>query len=215
MIYWADKKTTKKKEKKEEEEPAMPSVIFMGGPSSEDSKNPLEIQDNRIYYYGPIEEQEMLHLNKAISRLDKELQIFKVKYEMDSPPIHIHINSYGGSIFAALAVVDCIRECKTPVHTHVDGCAASAATLITVAGDKRIMSPNSFMLIHQLSSGVWGNYEEMKEQMQNHDLIMDKMKEIYKTYTKIPDKKLKEILKHDLWFDSEQCLEYGLVDKVI
>ena len=81
MIYWADKKTTKKKEKKEEEEPAMPSVIFMGGPSSEDSKNPLEIQDNRIYYYGPIEEQEMLHLNKAISRLDKELQIFKVKYE--------------------------------------------------------------------------------------------------------------------------------------
>ena len=71
------------------------------------------------------------------------------------------------------------------------------------------------MLIHQLSSGLWGKYEEIKDDMENCDKLMKMIKDIYAEYTKIPKKKLNEILKHDLWFDADQCLEYGLVDEII
>ena len=71
------------------------------------------------------------------------------------------------------------------------------------------------MLIHQLSAGYWGKYEELKDDMQNNDLIMNKIKDIYKEYTKIPSKKLDEVLKRDLWWDAKTCLEYGLIDEII
>ena len=71
------------------------------------------------------------------------------------------------------------------------------------------------MLIHQLSSGLWGKYEEMKDDMKNCDRLMDMIREVYLEHTNIPKKKLDGILKHDLWFDAEQCLEYGLVDEII
>jgi len=71
------------------------------------------------------------------------------------------------------------------------------------------------MLVHQLSSGMWGKYKEMKDEMENVDNMMKTIREIYLEYTKIPKKKLDEILDHDLWFDAETCLKYGLVDEII
>ena len=62
---------------------------------------------------------------------------------------------------------------------------------------------------------MWGKYEELKDSIENCDLFMQIIKDIYDEHTKIPKKKLKEILKHDLWLDAETCLEYGLVDEII
>jgi len=62
---------------------------------------------------------------------------------------------------------------------------------------------------------MWGKYEEFKDEMQNLDKIMEMIKQVYKEYTKIPMSKLDEILKHDLWFEADECLEYGLVDEII
>ena len=71
------------------------------------------------------------------------------------------------------------------------------------------------MLIHQLSSGLYGKYNELEDDMENNKHLMTTIKSIYKRYTTIPMKKLDEILKHDLWFDSKTCLKYGLVDEII
>ena len=71
------------------------------------------------------------------------------------------------------------------------------------------------MLIHQLSSGMWGKYEEMRDAMENNDLFMKMIKEHYHEHTRIPKRKLNEMLKRDLWFDAETCLDYGLVDEII
>ena len=71
------------------------------------------------------------------------------------------------------------------------------------------------MLIHQLSSGMWGKYEELKDDMKKSEILMKRIREIYEERTKIPAKKLNEILKHDLWWDAETCLKYGLVDEII
>ena len=121
----------------------------------------------------------------------------------------------GGSVFAGFAAVDYIRNSKVPVVSIIDGCAASAATIMSVVAEKRFMHKHSFMLIHQLSSGMWGNYESLKDEMQNCDLLMEKIKEIYDENTDIPKKTLTQILKRDLWFDADTCLKYGLVDEII
>ena len=70
------------------------------------------------------------------------------------------------------------------------------------------------MLIHQLSSSMYGKYNEIEDDMENNKHLMSTIKDIYKEYTRIPMKKLDEILSHDLWFDSKTCLRYGLVDNI-
>ena len=71
------------------------------------------------------------------------------------------------------------------------------------------------MLIHQLSGGMWGKFEEMKEDMQNCEDLMADIKAIYLEHTSMKKKDLKKFLKHDIWWRSSRCLEVGLVDEVI
>ena len=62
---------------------------------------------------------------------------------------------------------------------------------------------------------MWGRDEELKDDMKNCDILMEKIKKIYSEHTKIPKRKLNQILKRDLWFDAEACLKYGVVDEII
>ena len=138
-----------------------------------------------------------------------------VPLEYDPPPIKMHINSYGGSVFAGLSAVDYIINSKIPVHSIIDGCAASAATLMSVVAERRFMHRHACMLVHQLSGLMWGKFQEMQDDMENSEMLMEKIKNIYKKYTKIPKKEMDNILKHDLWWEAEKCLEYGLIDEII
>jgi ATP-dependent Clp protease protease subunit len=97
----------------------------------------------------------------------------------------------------------------------VDGCAASAATIMSVVGKHRQMHNHAYMLIHQLSSGLWGKYQDLQDKMDNCDRFMEMIIEVYEQHTKIPKKELNKVLKHDLWWDAKKCLEYGLVDEII
>ena len=71
------------------------------------------------------------------------------------------------------------------------------------------------MLIHQLSGHMWGKYQEMKDDMENSEMLMAKIKKIYRDNCKIPEDVLENILKRDIWWDAETCLRYGLVDEII
>ena len=83
-------------------------------------------------------------------------------------------------------------------------------------GKKRFMTKNSFILIHQLSSSLGeGKFDDLDDNMENLNKFMDTIKKIYIEKTKIPMTDLTNILEHDLWMDSKECLEYGLVDKII
>ena len=135
--------------------------------------------------------------------------------EYEPPPIILHINSYGGSVFAGLSAVDYIKSSKIPVTTVIDGCAASAATLMSCVGAHRQMNKNACMLVHQLSGAMWGKFQEMQDDMQNSEMLMEKIKNIYKEHTKIPKKEMDNILKHDIWWEAEKCLQYGLIDEII
>ena len=78
------------------------------------------------------------------------------------------------------------------------------------------MYKNSLMLIHQISSSMlYGKYHEFLDEVENQNLLMKKVKSIYKKKTKLKEKQLNEMLQHDLWLNAEQCLEYGLIDKIL
>ena len=171
--------------------------------------------DNHIYFYSEVERCKMLELNKAIRELDTKLQKDALSISISLPKIYLHINSYGGSIFAGLSTLDTIRNTKCDVITIIEGCAASAGTMISIVGKKRWMQKHSYMLIHQLSSSSWGKYSELVDDMENNNKLMEMIKTLYSEYTKVPPSRLEEILKHDLWWDAEKCLEYGLVDKIL
>ncbi len=184
--------------------------------SSADEHNLVEFSANNIFFYSTVSRPKILKLNKAIINLTNNIRSKAFAFNSDGPDaIRIHINSYGGSVFAGLAAVDYILTARVPVETVVEGCAASAATLMSVVGKKRYMHKNACMLVHQLSGHMWGKYQEMEDDMENSKMLMNKIKDIYKKHTKIPKNKLDEILKRDIWWDAQQCLEYGMIDEII
>lgn len=184
--------------------------------SCNDDNNVVSSVNNNIYFYSEVSRAKNLELNKKLVSLGTQLVNRSNSLGMaQHAPIKLHINSYGGSLFAGFSSVDYVLNCAVPVHSIIDGCAASAATLFSVVAEKRYMNKHSFMLIHQLSSGMWGNYESLKDEMENCDLLMETIRNIYAEHTKIPKKTLNQILKKDLWFDTETCLKYGLIDEII
>ena len=181
-----------------------------------DEFNVVENVNNTIYFYSGVSRPKVLKLNKALVSISNNIRIKDIISGYDSKAhIKLHINSYGGSVFAGLAAYDYIINSKVPVETVIDGCAASAATIMSVAGAHRTMHASSCMLVHQLSGVMWGKFQAMKDDMENSKMLMQKIKNIYKKHTKIPKNKLDEILSRDIWWDADQCLEYGLVDEII
>mgnify|MGYP005991895103 FL=1 len=187
--------------------------MMMAG-SSDDSR--VSAEHNKIYFYSGVTRQDNLALNKLLHSTGHKLANIQQVYRLnESPRVQLHINSYGGSVFAGFSSVDYIRNCPVPVVSVIDGCAASAATIMSVVAEERLMHEHAFMLIHQLSSGMWGKFEAMKDDMKNNELLMKKIIGIYEEHTKIPKVKIKDILKRDLWWDAKTCLKYGLVDDII
>jgi len=175
----------------------------------------IAVHENKIYFYAGVNRESAAELNKKIGELQVKSFTMANNLDIEPYPIHLHINSGGGSIISGIASMDTILSCKVPVYTYVDGFAASAATFLTIVGNKRFISRHSYMLIHQLTSNFWGKYSEFQDAKQNLDLMMDTVKNVYKKYTKVPVRKLNEILKHDLMWNAETCLKYGLVDEII
>ena len=202
-----------KEEEREREEQASPQQYFISA-SGSSSGSVTKAVENNLYFYGDVTESNALELNASLFELDKKLSVSNVFLDI-RPIINLRINSFGGSLFAGLATVDVIRSLNSEVHSYIEGAAASAATIISVACDKRYIGKYSKMLIHQLSSGTYGKYNELEDDMENNKHLMATIKEIYKEYTRVPMKKLDEILKHDLWFDSQTSLKLGLVDDIV
>lgn len=170
--------------------------------------------NNHIYYYAEVDRNSIFALSELIRKAEKENLNVAQNFSIEPPCIYLHISSFGGSVFDAFTAIDVITSCKVDVVTIIDGATASAGTLMSVTGKKRYIRPHAYMLIHQLSSGSWGKMAELEDDFANNKKLMDKIKDIYKEYTKVPRKELNEILKHDLWWEPDICLKYGLVDEL-
>ena len=173
-----------------------------------------KVVDNHIYYYSSVNKKSALELNMKLREVENKLLKKYNDHNNHQEYIYLHINSFGGSVFSAFSVIDTIKNMKVPVVSIIEGAAASAATLISVMCDYRIIYKTSYMLIHQLSSGSWGKMNELEEEMENLKELMNSIKTIYKENTNIPRGEISEILKHDLWWNADICLAKGLVDEI-
>ena len=182
-------------------------------------------RDNHVYFNTNIDLSSMTLLQKEVQAvIDKIVEKAKLVEDLGfvikHPPVVLHINSSGGGIFAAFTFIDFMAHIKRKLplikfHSVVEGRAASAATLISVTADERFITEYGYMLIHQLWSFTMGKYNEIKDDVTNLDNLMIRIKEIYKKHTKVPEKEIDEILKHDIYWDAKTCKEYKLVDAIL
>ena len=171
--------------------------------------------NNNIYFYSSVDHESAKILNLQLKKMIQESKILGEVYKENVNPIHLHIQSYGGSLLDTFSIVDTIEKSEVPIYTYVDGYAASAATLISVSGAKRFTGPNSILLIHQLSTSSGGKYEEMVDDKKNMDTFMKIIRNIYLKKSKLDIECLNDILRHDWWLTSNEALEYGLIDEII
>lgn len=182
--------------------------------NDDDITHLIKSYNNHIYFYARVNDKTALALNMTINEVTNKVMKNCVDFET-CPNIYLHINSGGGEVNAALSTVDTIRNNKIPIVSIIEGSAASAATLISMVCHERHIHKHAMMLIHQISGGFWGKMEEFKDEMKNMKQTMKIIIKIYKQYGKIPEEKLNELLKKDIWWKSKKCLKMGLVDKII
>lgn len=175
----------------------------------------ISIIDNNIYFQDDITMDSISTLNRDLRLLQNKLLEMGRNYDIEPPPIKLHLTTYGGCIYAALSAIDCIKELKVDVHTVIDGYVASAGTLISVCGKKRFIKKHSYMLIHELRSGVWGKMSDIEDETDNLKDLMKLIYDIYAENTKLSKKELKDILKKDRNWNATICVKNGLCDAVL
>lgn len=190
------------------------------GDSNKDKEKSKSINESTndnpmtITFYSDINSQSCIALSQAIKTMDKQSKQLEIEYNYRLP-IKLHIQSFGGELLPSFYVCDLIKSLETPVHIYIDGYVASAASLISVCGDKRFMTKHSSILIHQLKSSSSGKFNEMKDEFKNLNFFMESLKEIYLENTRIKNDELEELLKSDIWLPAKKCLELGLIDEII
>lgn len=178
-----------------------------------DSGNSLiKVIDNRIYFYSEITDQSALDLQEKLYKMQDCLA--KTFLRGCGCTIDLYLNSVGGDVVAALALADEINTSPIPIKCIVQGQCISAATLICVSAKYRAIKKNSFMMIHDISSMVRGKFSEISDNVENAKMLREKIRKIYLAHTKIPAKKLTDLLKSDIMLDANQCVKLGLVDKI-
>lgn len=193
----------------------MQSKKYKLDPHEEESQNNIYVNGRDIYFYSSITVESCFDLIRAIKEATTNIQQFNALYQDFKPDILLHINSFGGEAFSAFAVMDTITSNPVPINTVVEGAAASAATLLSVVGKKRMITKNSLMMVHQLRSGFMGNHESFKEEVENQQKLMGVLESVYKKHCRFGKNELSAILKKDAWLTSDECLKYKLVDEII
>lgn len=170
----------------------------------------IHTTQNKMYYTGSITQDGCYHIIKTLAQLEE----IALKYNYNN--ISFIIQSPGGTLLPALGVIDAMSSSKVPIHTYVNGFAASAASLISVCGHKRFMGKNSLLLIHSLRMTMdEGNFNNLEDNYMNAVKITEILKKIYLEKSILTENQLDKLLEHDLWLNSDECLELKLIDNII
>ena len=174
---------------------------------------------NHIYFKTDITKESIDKLVGEIDILNNKMTNVSKKSSIGTftpKPIYLHITTNGGDLLAGFFGYDKIKGSKYPINTIIEGCVASAGSILAMAGQNRYMTPSSHLLIHQLRTGMFGTYEELVDEKKNCNQFMSKLINLYKDNSngKMTKTKIKEILKRDIFWDTKTAIVNGLVDEV-
>ena len=129
--------------------------------------------------------------------------------------IEVHINSFGGDVSEGVAIYNALRESGRDVTTVCDGFACSIASVVFMAGTRRVMHPASLLMLHNpLYQRVGGNAKQLRKAADDLDVIAELSKTAYLTGTSIDAEKLDAVMDAETWVPPEQALEWGLATDV-
>ncbi|TKI39490.1 head maturation protease, ClpP-related [Bacillus mycoides] len=134
--------------------------------------------------------------------------------DVKAEKIHVHINSGGGSAFDGVAICNLLKQHDAEIIVHIDGWAASAASVIAMAGDKIIMPSNTMMMIHQASTIEYGNADLFEKTARDLRKIDSALAASYKKRFVGTDEELRQLLKDETWLTAEEAVALGLADEI-
>ncbi|HGD3681403.1 TPA: head maturation protease, ClpP-related [Streptococcus agalactiae] len=142
-------------------------------------------------------------------------QIFKNDLHAGSGDITLWINSPGGDVFAAAQIYNMLMDYKGDVHVVIDGLAASAASVIAMAGTTVSMSPVAMMMIHNPWTVAQGEAKDMQKVIEMLGEIKESIINAYELRTGLSRTKLSHLMDSESWFNAKKAVELGFADKIL
>ena len=149
----------------------------------------------------------------TMERSDKTF-VEEIEEADDDEEIDVYINSGGGDMFQGLAMMQALQRHPAKTVAHVDGLAASAATLVALGADEVHMPDGSWMMIHNPWSIALGDYEEMAKTAEDLEKFAADMARIYSKKTGKDEEELKEAMSRETWLSATEALEWGFADQI-
>lgn len=168
-----------------------------------------ENNEATIKIYGDITSWEWFESDVSSYTLSKELDT------IEADTINVYINSYGGEVAEGLAIYNALKRHKAKVKTYCDGFACSAASVIFMAGDERIMSTASLLMIHNAWIWASGNANDLRKQADDLDVITQASINAYMQEVNISEDELKEMLDNETWISPQDALEKGFITSIV
>jgi ATP-dependent Clp protease protease subunit len=147
-----------------------------------------------------------------LGMIDTKLVAKQLKEAGELNEIEVRINSPGGSAYDGLAIHNLLKDHPAKVTVVVDGVAASAASLIAMAGDTVRIPKNALMMLHEPSTFAFGNMSEMRKTIEQLEAVNSASIETYAAKTKQPSERVAAWLKEETWFTGQEAVEAGLAD---
>lgn len=132
----------------------------------------------------------------------------------DTDTIELHINSNGGSVKEGVAIYNQLKQKACHKVGYVDGVAYSIAFVILQACDERIMGIGTSALIHEMWIEASGNAKELRKMADDLDVLMEANRKIFLERSKLEEQQLIEMMEAEKFLTPDQCMEYGLIDKI-
>jgi ATP-dependent Clp protease protease subunit len=133
----------------------------------------------------------------------------------DADTIRVKINSYGGEVSEGLAIYNALRNHPAKVTTECDGFACSAASVVFMAGEERLMNDASLLMVHHAWSYVSGNAKEMRKAADDLDKISNAAAQAYRSVMTINEDELEKLLDEETWITPEEALSYGFATALV
>ena len=168
-----------------------------------------EPKTGEVLFYGPI---------SSVSWYGDEItpKLFSADLAAlgDVDLIRLYINSEGGDVFAAQAIYSMLRRHPARVETHVDGLAASAASLVAMAGDEICMPLNAMLMLHSPWTFAYGNATELRNIAESLDQVRESMIAVYAQQSGKEREEIIAILEAETWYTAEEAVRAGFASMV-
>ena len=140
---------------------------------------------------------------------------FRDELESDNGPVRVLLDSPGGDVFAAAQIYNMLKSCKDDVTVRIDSLAASAASVIAMAGKTVEISPTGYLMIHNPSMMAWGDSAEMQRAKNMLDEVKEGIINAYEVRTGLPRQQLSDMMDAETWLSAKKAVELGFADKIM